>query len=163
MRMKARIASPLATLLMATAAVAAAAAPVAASAPPQQVSIVSHVTFNPNGPNYGDFTASGPAVDSGLLCRAGTFVDTSLRFGGFQGRPGFVEIQVGKTFTCGNATGTFDLKLQIRANLNTGMETFNWVVLGGTGAYSTLAGVGDGSTVPNPPIGNINTYVGSVH
>ncbi|HEY4751806.1 MAG TPA: hypothetical protein VIH37_00880, partial [Candidatus Limnocylindrales bacterium] len=70
---------------------------------------------------------------------------------------------VGKTFTCGNATGTFDLKLQVRANLNTGMETFNWVVLGGTDAYSTLAGVGDGSTVPNPPIGNINTYVGSVH
>jgi hypothetical protein len=159
---KARSASPLATLFLAAAAVAAVAAPVAAAAPPQQVTIVSDVTFNPNGPNYGDFSAAGAAVDSGLLCPSGTFVDTFIKFGGFQSRIGLVEIQVAKTFTCGDGSGTFDLKLQINTDLNTGTETFNWVVTGGTGAYAALAGAGGGSTVPTST-GNINTYVGSVH
>jgi hypothetical protein len=34
------------------------------------------------------------------------------------------------------------------------------VIMGGTGAYDSLRGSGSGSTVPNPPIGNINTFEG---
>jgi hypothetical protein len=124
------------------------------------VIIVSHVTFNPDGPNYGDFVTSGNATDSGLICTSGTFVDTGIRFAGFQSDRGTVQLQVVKEFTCDDGTGTFLVKLQIQANFDTGIESFTWVVLGGTDDYTSLRGGGSGSTVPNAPIGNINTYEG---
>ncbi len=152
---------PIVVLLAAILALVAVAAPVAAASP-QQVTIVSHVTFNPDGPNYGDFVATGAAVDSGVICEGGTFVDTGIRFAGFQSPRGVVQLQVGKEFTCGDGSGTFSVKLQIQADFNTGIETFSWVAMGGTGDHAALVGSGKGSTVPNPPIGNINTYVGFV-
>jgi len=135
------------------------AGPVTAASP-EDVTIVSHVTFNPDGPNYGDFTASGDAVDSGLVCASGTFVDTAIRFAGFQSNRGTVQLLVVKEFTCSDGSGTFVVKLQIQANFDTGIESFTWVVLRGTGDYASLRGGGTGSTVPNAPIGNINTYEG---
>jgi hypothetical protein len=146
-------------MLVAALTLLAIAAPVAARSP-QGVTIVSHVTFNPDGPNYGDFTATGDAVDSGVICASGTFVDTGLRFAGYQSDRGMVQLLVVKEFTCDDGSGTFVVKLQIQANFDTGIETFSWVVLGGTGDYASLHGAGSGSTVPNAPIGNINTYVG---
>src|SRR4029079_6205356 len=73
-------------------------APVAAGSP-QKVTIVSHVTFNPDGPNFGTFTATGAAVESGAICPAGTFIDTGIRFAGRSPR-GVVQLQVLKDFTC---------------------------------------------------------------
>jgi hypothetical protein len=138
-----------------------AAAPVAAAAP-AAVTIVSHVTFNPDGPNFGDFTATGDAVDRGAICASGTFVDLGIRFAGFQSDRGMVQLQVVKEFTCDDDSGTFVVKLQIHANFDTGIESFSWVVLGGSGDYASLRGSGRGSTVPNPPTGNINSYFGFV-
>ena len=146
-------------MLAAILALTAIAGPVGAASP-QSVTIVSHVTFNPDGPNYGDFVATGNAVDSDVICPSGTFVDIGLRFAGYQSNRGIVQLQVVKEFTCNDGTGTFVVKLQIQANFDTGIESFTWVVLGGTGAYGSLHGSGSGSTVPNAPIGNINTYSG---
>jgi hypothetical protein len=151
------IVAMLATIL----ALAGLAAPVAAASP-EGVTIVSHVTFNPDGPNYGDFVATGAAVDSGLICAGGTFVDTGIRFAGYQSDRGMVQLLVIKEFTCSDGTGTFVVKLQIQANFDTGIESFTWVVLGGSGDYGSLHGSGSGSTVPNAPVGNINTYEGFV-
>ena len=139
--------------------IVALAGPIGAASP-NAVTIVSHVTFNPDGPNYGDFSASGSAVDGGLICATGTFVDTGIRFAGYESNRGMVQLQVVKEFTCDDGTGTFVEKLQIQANFDTGIETFTWVVIGGTGDYGSLHGGGSGSTVPNAPIGNINTYQG---
>ena len=149
-----------AAILAAVVAVLAIAAPVAA-APAQSVTIVSNVTFNPNGPNFGDFAASGPAVDQGLICPAGTFVDTGLKFSGFQSRTGHVQLQVVKAFTCSDGSGTFAVKLQINADFNTGIEHFTWVAAGTSGDVASLQGAGTGSTVPTDT-GNINTYVGTI-
>ena len=148
-------------MLAAAVALLAVAGPVGA-ATPQGVTIVSHVTFNPDGPNYGDFVASGDAVDSGVICSSGTFVDLGIRFAGFQSNRGVVQLQVVKEFTCDDGSGTFVVKMQIQANFDTGIESFSWVVLDGTGDYGSLHGSGSGSTVPNAPIGNINTFVGFV-
>jgi len=145
--------------LVAALTLLAIAAPVAARSP-QGVTIVSHVTFNPDGPNYGDFAATGEAVDSGVICASGTFVDTGLRFAGYQSNRGIIQLLVVKEFTCDDGSGTFVVKLQIQANFDTGNESFSWVVLDGTGDYASLHGSGGGSTVLNPPTGNINTYVG---
>ena len=135
--------------------------PVAAAAP-ETVTIVSDVTFVDGGPNVGSFTASGDAVDSAALCDAGSFEDSGIRFAGGQARTGVVQLQVFKTFTCDDASGTFDVKMQIQANFGTGIETFTWVITGGSGAYASLHGGGSGSTVPRQG-GNTNTYVGMLH
>jgi hypothetical protein len=132
----------------------------AAAAPALGVRIESHVTFNPDGPNYGWFTASGPAVGAGIVCASGTFVDTGIKFAGYQARTGIVQLQVAKTFSC-DGGGTFDVKMQIQADFNTGLETFAWVITGASGGVAGLQGAGTGSTVPTST-GNINTYLGMV-
>ena len=137
-------------------------APAAAAARTEQVTITSHMTFNfPDSPNTGDFTTSGPATDNGLICPAGTVLDTSLVIGGFQSGHGF-QVNVRKTFTCDDGSGTFFVKLVAHAATD-GTESFTWVVQGGTGAYEGLRGNGDGFTVPNddPSTGNTNNYEGS--
>jgi hypothetical protein len=152
---------PVLAVLAAALALGVMAGPAAAAAPPKPVTIVSDVTFNPDGPNFGSFTATGAAVDAGTMCGSGTFVDTGIRFAGFQGRQGEVQLQVFKTFTCDDGSGTFDVKMQIQANFDTGIETFQWVITGGTGDYAALHGSGSGTTVPREG-GNTNTYVGAV-
>ena len=135
--------------------------PVAAAAP-MAVTIVSDVTFVEGGPNIGSFTTSGDAADEGTICAAGSFEDAGIRFAGGQARTGVVQLQVYKVFTCDDDSGTFDVKMQIQANFDTGIETFTWVVTGGSDEYASLRGSGTGSTVPRPG-GNTNTYVGMVH
>jgi hypothetical protein len=134
----------------------------ASAASPSQVQFVSHMTFNPDGPNFGDFTASGSAVDQGVVCASGSVVDTGIVFAGFQsGRA--AQILVRKTFTCGDGSGAFFVKIQVHLDFETSTESFTWVAMGGTGPYANLRGSGDGFTVSDgsdPQTGNINTYGG---
>jgi hypothetical protein len=150
-------------ILAASMALVVVTGPVAAASP-QSATITSHVTFNPDGPNYGGFVITGKAADSGLICASGTFVDTGIHFAGYQSdRAGrsLVQLQVAKTFTCGDGSGTFFVKMQIQADFNTGFETFTWVVQGGTADYAKLRGSGSGSTVPDDDRnGNTNTFTG---
>jgi hypothetical protein len=164
MRTSSRPARAIVAVVAATLALISVLGPVAAGTP-QQVQIVSHMNFNPDGPNFGDFTATGSAVDSGLVCASGTVVDTGIVFGGFQsGRS--AQILVRKTFTCADGSGTFFVKIQVHLDFETETESFTWVVLGGTGDYESLRGSGDGSTVSDgsdPQTGNFNTYTGFLH
>ena len=113
----------LVAVIAAALAVMSVIGPVAA-AKPQSLTLVSTTIFNPDGFNYGTFTASGDAVDNGVVCGAGSFVDTFLKIVGYQsGRA--VQITVDKTYTCPN--GTFFVKMQIHANFD-GTERFTWVV-----------------------------------
>lgn len=132
------------------------------AASPQQVQIVSHMNFNPDGPNFGDFTATGSAVDSGLVCGSGSVVDTGIVFAGFQSDRS-IQILVRKTFTCDDGSGTFFVKIQVHLDLETATESFSWVVKGGTDDYANLRGSGSGTTVSDgsdPQTGNFNTYTG---
>ncbi len=164
MRTSSRPARAIVAIVAATLALTSVIGPVAAGSP-QQVEIVSHMNFNPDGPNFGDFTATGSAVDSGLVCASGTVLDTGIVFGGFQsGRS--AQILVRKTFTCADGSGTFFVKIQVHLDFETATESFTWVVLGGTGNYESLRGSGDGTTVgdgSDPQTGNFNTYVGGLH
>jgi hypothetical protein len=161
MRTSDRRARALVAVLAANIAVIALIAPVAAAAP-QQVEIVSHMNFNPDGFNFGTFEASGVAVDDGTICASGTVDDTRIIFAGFQSGRG-AQIPVRKTFTCADGSGTFFVKIQVHLDFESSTESFSWVVLGGTGDYSQLRGSGDGSTVSDgsdPQTGNFNNYVG---
>lgn len=150
-------------ILAASMALVVVVGPVAAASP-QPVTIDSHVTFNPNGPNSGDFKITGTAADSGLICASGTFVDTGISFAGYQSdRAGrtVIQLQVRKAFTCADGSGTLFVKLQIQADVATGLETFTWVAQGGTDDYANLRGSGSGSTVRDDDgNGNTNTYTG---
>ena len=146
--------------LLAVLAVIPAAVP-AVAATPRAVTIVSPMTFNPDGFNFGTFEASGAAVDDGLVCASGTVDDTRIIFAGGQSGRG-AQIPVRKTFTCPDG-GTFFVKIQVHLEFATSTETFSWVILGGTGPYASLRGSGSGSTVSDgsdPQTGNINTYTG---
>jgi hypothetical protein len=150
-------------VLTGTIALVAMVAPVAASAP-EQVEIVSHMSFNPDGFNFGTFEASGTAVDNGTICDSGTVDDTRIIFAGFQSDRG-AQIPVRKTFTCGDGSGTFFVKIQVHLAFESATESFSWVVLGGTGDYEQLKGSGGGTTVSDgsdPQTGNFNMYEGFV-
>lgn len=143
--------------LATTLALVTISAPVAAASPPQEVTIISVMTFNPDGPNTGTFETSG----SDLICASGTVLDTGIVAGGFQSNRGF-QVLVRKLFTCDDGSGTIFVKIQVHANTD-GTESFPWVIQGGTGAYEGLRGSGQGFTVPlpgDPEPGNINTYSG---
>jgi hypothetical protein len=140
--------------LAAAMAVLAAIGPVSAAAP-QPVTIVSHMDFNDPGPNTGDFEVTG---GGGLMCAAGDVVDTRYVFGGGQSDQK-LQILVLKDFICPD--GTIEIKIQVHIDFEVG-ETYTWVILGGTGAYTHLSGAGQGQTIPNadPDSGNTNIYTG---
>jgi len=129
--------------------------PVAATEPkPQLVTIVSDMAVVGLPHNVGTFdTVRGP------LCSSGTVADTHLVWivGGPDANP--YVLTVNKTFVCDNGSGTFFARLLVRGN--GGVETFTWVILGGTGRYHDLFGLGSGSTVPFEGGGGVtNTYTG---
>jgi hypothetical protein len=140
--------------LAASLALATVVGPVAASQPkPQQVTIVSDMVV-PGNPNYGTFTASG----SRSICTSGEVIDTRLVVLSGSLDSDFV-LTVNKTFTCNDGSGTFFARLLVR--MSGGYETFTWVILGGTGRYHDLFGLGSGSTVAFAGGGGVtNTYTG---
>ena len=87
------------------------------------------------------FTASGPAVDDGLICNTGIVVEDSSKATGFS--PNGFNFQGVKHFTCDDGSGEFFVNLQARIDFMRG-TTFNWNVLSGTGAYKNLHGSGGG-------------------
>jgi hypothetical protein len=113
----------------------------AGASPPSDVHIevaTSLVGENPPGP----FTASGPAVDAGVVCSDGTVVNATGQLSGFSSQ-GF-NFQGIKHFTCEDGSGEFFVNLQARIDFRKGV-TFSWNVLGGTGDYEDLHGSGSGA------------------
>lgn len=116
------------------------AAPASAT-PPSGVHFDVHTTIPPEGgPTSGPFTASGPAVDDGLICSSGDTIDVFGKASGFS--PAGVNFQLVKSFTCDDGSGEFLVKLQVRIDAKG--DNFNWVIVGGTGAYEDLHGAGSG-------------------
>ncbi len=105
------------------------------------------------------FTASGGAVDSGLMCASGTVDDVFGKASG--GSPAGINFQVGKLFTCEDGSGSFLVKLQVRLNFRG--DNFQWVVLGGDGAYSNLRGTGTGVGIEPGENFVHDLYFGQLH
>ena len=98
---------------------------------------------------WNTYTATGPAVDAGLICAEGT---TEFIGGPFVENPMVLwrwEIE----YTCGDGTGTFVLgsDLYIGSSLDEGPEVFGvWNIISGTGDYADLRG--GGATDSDAPI-----------
>jgi len=104
----------------------------------------------------GPFEAMGPAVDEGVVCASGEVVTTYIEAAGFQSGIG-VNLTVGKEFTCGDDSGTFSAKLQVRIDRRG--ATSNWVIVDGTGMYERLHGAGSVFVVQE----DTDIYQGGLH
>ena len=130
----------------------------AAAATPLEVTIVSEMWLSSGS---GTFEATGPAVDAGIVCPAGTVTDSNFSVVGWQSNQ--VQILfVHKQFVCNDGSGSFDMNLNVRV-APTGV-TARWIVVGGEGPYMDLAGNGgltaEGGDVPDLLI---DTYSGKMH
>ena len=132
----------------------------AAATPPLGVHFDVPTTLPPDGgPTFGPFTATGPAVDAGLICPKGDTIDVFSKASGFQSNRG-VNFQVVKHFTCADGSGEFDAKLQVR--IDPKGDNFNWAIVGGTLAYERLHGTGQGIG-EYAQYGVLDLYDGQVH
>jgi hypothetical protein len=142
-------------------------APVAAASPPQAVHIEVKTSFDPNTDlSGGPFTASGPAVDAGLVCAAGDATDVAPgKVAAWQSPAGRgINIQIVKQFACDGDGPTFLVKLQVRLDFANGTDSFQWVVVGGSGAYANLHGSGSGcGDYAAYPSGVLDVYDGGVN
>lgn len=113
----------------------------------------------------GPFTASGPAVDDGLICASGVVYDLAGKVSGFS--PTGFNFSGVKGFECADGSGAFAVNLQARIDFRKGV-TFNWNVLHGIGAYEDLHGAGSGIGIPGEPCGDpdvciLDIYDGGMH
>lgn len=140
------------------AALAVLAAPAGAT-PPSGVEIEVDTLFA----GTGTFTATGAAVDDGVLCATGDTLDVFGMVSGM-GPKGF-NIQTVKEFTCDDLSGSFFVKLQVKVFFaGPVLSSFNWVVMDGDGAYTDLHGSGDGVGLPpNSGFDILDVYTGQMH
>src|SRR5687767_5522732 len=135
-----------------------AATPVLADTP-QAVTIVTHVTFDPDA--YGTFEATGP------ICSTGTVSQVDAHFG--EG-PAAFNVNATQLFVCDDNSGTFVIRLHPQANARPKdgfMFNGPWAISGdtGTGAYTKLSGRGEIGVVVDfsaDPLTGVETYVGFV-
>lgn len=142
--------------LLLIAAVFMAPALPALATPPTAVNFEVPTVFGATAP----FTASGPAVDSGLMCPMGSVDDIFGKGSAFNSQTG-VNFQVVKVFTCDDGSGSFVVKLQVRLDFKG--DNFQWVVLDGDGDYSNLHGSGSGIGIEPTGTSIIDIYDGGVH
>ena len=133
--------------------------PAAASSPPSDVNFEVDSLYA----GTGTFTATGPAVDDGIVCETGDTLDVFGKVAGL-GNNGY-NIQVIKDFTCDDQSGSFLVKLQVKVFFSGPLlSSFNWTVIGGDGAYTDLLGSGDGVGLPpNSGFDILDVYTGKMH
>lgn len=108
------------------------------------------------------FTATGPAVDDGLVCGTGTVVETAATSKDTNGP--YTKLWITKRFDCGDGSGTFDVDMVVKLNKSTGTTTANWKVVAGTGNYASLKG--NGSLFGTPIVMGVtifDVYDGKLH
>ncbi len=125
----------------------------AAASTPLNVTILSDMSAWPNG----TFEASGPAVDAGFICPAGTVVDASASTAGGQGA--VLVLFVHKQFVCSDGSGSFEMNLNVLIGSN---GTFaRWLIVSGSGDYASLSGEGNVSATYTES-GLYDTYTGKL-
>ena len=134
--------------------------PVSASSPPLEVMFEVPTVIPPGGGPFGTFTATGPAVDEGLVCPSGDTIAEFEKVNGEQSNKGF-NVQVTYVFTCDDGSGQFYVKLQVRIDQKG--DNFNWTILGGNGDYEKLHGTGKGIGIPVSEEEVFDIYEGKVH
>lgn len=105
----------------------------------------------------GTFTASGPAVEAGLVCPEGTIDLWTFDSGLATWR---TEVR----HTCADGSGTFHLNFDLQPAYVDGtyIETGSWTVAYGTDAYAELTGSGTDSTISPEADHYVSVLLGEV-
>lgn len=115
--------------------------PAFASDPAQDVMFIAPTMWLSEGLSGGPFTASGGAVDAGIICTSGSTEDILPTIPtGYQNKFGWVNLHLTKKFTCEDGSGIFYIQLNVR--LDARGDHASWVIVGGTGDYKNLHGAG---------------------
>lgn len=122
------------------------------------ISVSLDVATTLGTPSGGPFTAAGAAVDAGLVCPSGATMDVGLAISG-NGKTG-TNYHVLKNFVCDDGSGSFLLKMQVRADRKGG---FTWLVVSGIGNYLGLQGSGTGYSVSLGGSELLDRFYGTVH
>jgi hypothetical protein len=85
----------------------------------------------------GPFTTTG-----GSLCSSGQVATTYNFFRG--SAPDGFDLVVGKSFTCDDRSGTFELVIYVEVRPGAPRNDFRWLITHGTGRYAGLLGAGTG-------------------
>jgi hypothetical protein len=153
------------TLIAAMLILALPLSPVSASSPPLDVQFVFDEAWYdpPEGPIQGTFTASGPAVEAGLMCPEGI----TFNIWGHatpKNEHGSYTFHILKALTC---TGTdpevdwFIMRLEGQSTDETG--TFNWMVWKASGIFAKLHGTGNATVDYDGPYEFVGTLLGKLH
>jgi hypothetical protein len=149
-------------VLVVALSVAMALALPAGATPPTDVGFEAEMTIPEDGPPFGEFTATGPAVDDGLMCSSGDVAQVFGKASGFQLDKGNVNFQVIHKFTCDDQSGEFFVKLQVRIDQNG--NNSQWNIVGGTGDYIDLHGGGKAFGLScTDPCDVLDVYAGGLH
>jgi hypothetical protein len=135
------------------------ASPVSAASKPMDVNIISPLNTTTQ---TGTFTASGPAVDAGLICPSGDVIDMEGKVAGNFDN-GFINLRVKKLFVCDDSSGTFDVYMNVKVYFDPPYSTAIWRIAGGTGDYATLKGAGSLVGEPLNEFEILDIYDGKVH
>jgi hypothetical protein len=122
----------------------------AEATPPQPVTITVDTIFVPG--SVDKFTSTG-----GVVCASGEVTTPFAKLVGQNGVHG--QILVGKHFTCPD--GTFDARLRVRLDFETGETEGTWSIVSGSGAYRRLHGGGQISGDPTET-GILDAYSGNL-
>ena len=102
-----------------------------------------------------------PFTPTGPVCATGFVDELSTTWNNPNGQ--YQILWVTKQFECGDSSGTFDISMVVKLNVNTGYTTANWKIVGGTGSYVSLKGNGKLSGTPQPGSIIFDVYDGKVH
>lgn len=119
--------------VLATALAVAGASAQAGSAEQAPFAEKVSITSPPDGP----FNATGRS-----LCPSGDVATTyNFNVGSF---PDGFDLVVGKTFTCDDGSGTFDVVVTVQVRPQEPRNNFRWMITDGTGEFEGLLGSGTG-------------------
>ena len=110
------------------------------------------------------FTASGEAVERGLICESGTVTEGKyIAAGHWEGPKGaHWNFRIEKVFQCVDESGSFTINLKAHLFFEPYSDVGTWNILRGDGDYSNLHG--NGSLEGFPFEGGVrDVYTGSVH
>jgi hypothetical protein len=103
-------------------------------------------------PPDGLFDATGRS-----LCPSGQVATTyNFNVGSF---PNGFDLVVGKTFTCDDGSGTFDVVVTVQVRPQEPRNNFRWMITDGSGQYEGLLGSGTGF---GDPADGLDHYSGRV-
>ena len=124
----------------------------AVASTPLDVNILSDMSNWPGG----TFESSGPAMESGLICKDGIVNDVAATSAG--GNSSILILFVHKHFVCNDESGSFEMDLIVR--IAPSQTTGRWLVVAGSGNYEGLSGEGVVYATYSDSGGVLDTYAG---